>query len=558
MFTTKKNTLIEQTTEKQNISVGKANAFVNAGLKSAAVISSENGAKKYSTTGNPLVDQFGQTAQYRTRRQYVDIAKDMDILWADNPLNAVKFALFIRTIPRKVTLLDGRVTEESQKGSELRWESIMRMIWLSQKSPETFKANLPLMISLGSWKDVFQMLQYDLIYNGWEGRVLDWTFMGNIIVSGLANTNSSELIKKYLPQIHSKKSLTSIEKQANTIIGKWICSLIFGNKEGSGGSSYKKYRILKSTGTAHEWQKLISNKKFDLLDFDKIHGRALKKLVSSKFLTNQKLKERYTEWVSDPETKTVKYTGFVHELFPSNRPSEKHIVETINKQFEELITKAGTKSHTSFIVVRDTSSSMNGQIVGEKYSANHVAKSLALYFSYFLTGEFTDTFIEFADDAKMHKWQGSTPVDKFYNDKCEAYGSTNFMSVIDKFCELRRTVAEEDFPTGIICVSDGEFNPTSINTTNVSAARKKLRAGGFTKEYVDNFVIVLWNLPNYFYSRTPTTKFETFGDVPNAFYFSGLSGSIISFLTGEIKTASELVENALNQEVLNMVEIYHK
>jgi hypothetical protein len=49
-------------------------------------------------------------------------------------------------------------------------------------------------------------------------------------------------------------------------------------------------------------------------------------------------------------------------------------------------------------------------------------------------------------------------------------------------------------------------------------------------------------------------KFETYGDTPNVFYFSGYSAATVSFLTNEIKTAAELFEAAMNQEILSLVQ----
>jgi hypothetical protein len=52
----------------------------------------------------------------------------------------------------------------------------------------------------------------------------------SLILVGLENPNHSELIKKYLPQIKSNSQCTTLEAQADNLIGKWICSLLFGGK----------------------------------------------------------------------------------------------------------------------------------------------------------------------------------------------------------------------------------------------------------------------------------------------------------------------------------------
>jgi hypothetical protein len=437
------------------------NPFVNAGLKKSAETLSGNGAKKYSTTGDDFVDQFGVLGSYKSPRSFNDIANDCEKLWAVNPLMTVAFIFYIRMITRVVTLFNGVSTKVSQKGAELKHEGIFRMIWLHFKAPDTFWKNIALFISVGSWKDIITMLSYDLQYNGWKDRKLDWNKFGSLILSGLESKNTSELLKKYLPQIKSNSQCTTLESQADNLIAKWICSLLFGNKGEESGHTYKKYRKLKSSGTAHEWQQLISQQKFDRIDFSKIHGRALSLLVKSKFLFNQKLSDKYNAWVTKPETTNIKYTGFVHELFSVCR-SYKSLVSmptheqvTINKQFQTLVDKGGNSEQSSLIVVRDTSGSMSSTASGTNMSCYDIGKALALYFSEFLTGKFANAWIEFNSTAKMHTWLGNNPLEKWYNDKSGFVGSTNFQSVINLFVQLKKQgVKESEFPSGILCISD--------------------------------------------------------------------------------------------------------
>lgn len=554
MFESKVKSLVNAPAAK---STKTTSAFVDAGLKEGAKTLSGNGALKYSTTGNSFVDQFGKVGTYKAPRAFSNIDSDFGILYAEDKLTAVVFAIYLRMISRQTMYLDGTKTVEPQKGAEMRHEGIMRMLSLYFRDQDAFWKNIGLFISAGSWKDIFTMLQYDLTHHKWEGRKLNWDKFGDLILSGLENPNSVDLIKKYLPQIKTSSANKTVEAQADTMIGKWIASLIFGTKGDKTGSTYKQYRKLKTSGTAHEWQKLISQKRFDRIDFSKIHGRALSKLVNSKFLANQGLTSAYEKWVTAPETTAVKFTGFVHELFENMRGLDVGRTATINKQFQTLVEKGGEKKVSNLIVVRDTSGSMGSTATGTRMSCFDIAKALALYFSEFLTGRFENAWIEFNSDAKMHTWKGLTPVEKWNNDRSSYIGSTNFQSVINLFARLKKEgVDESEFPTGILCISDGEFNATQLGKTNVETAKDTLRKAGFSNEYVDNFIIVLWNLQNNYYGRGSGEKFETYGEVPNVFYFSGYSASVVSFLTGEeIKTASDLFTAAMNQELLNRVSL---
>ena len=189
---------------------------------------------------------------------------------------------------------------------------------------------------------------------------------------------------------------------------------------------------------------------------------------------------------------------------------------------------------------------------------------MALYFSEFLEGYFADTFAEFSSGCKLHKWNGATPVDKYINDGCGAYGNTNFQSVIDLFIRLKSEgVEEKDFPSGILCVSDGEFDRCGTNkSTNFQLAIRRLREAGFSEEYVNSFKIILWDIPNDWYDVDNKVKFEDFADAPNFFYMSGYDPSAVAFILGgnrpELKApknAEELFLTAMDQELLNRVRI---
>jgi hypothetical protein len=550
MFETKRQP--ETVAKAKTVTRGSVNAFLNNAKAESNKTLSGNGALKFKSSGNELVDQFTKAGKFKVPRKFSEIERDCELLWGEDPLKATKFALFMRTIPRIVNLPDGTKTQEAQKGTELKHEAIMRMIWTHTKSPEAFWNNILLFVSVGSWHDIFTMLQYDLSYNGWDNRKLDWDKFGDLILAGLRNENTSELVKKYLPQIKSRKQATTIDAQSNNAIAKWICSLLFGAK--ANHSSYKAYRKLKTSGTAHDWQKLISQQKFDKIEFNAIHGRALSILVKSKFLKNHGLSEKYSAWITKPETQ-VKYTGFVHELFQGSWQRDSNKEMTINKQFDTLVEKARSNNITDLIVVRDTSGSMGSDCPGTSMTCYDVGKALALFFSEFLKGTFADHWIEFNSSAKLCKWVGQTPVDRWKNDKSSYVGGTNFQSVVNLFAEMKNQgTPESDFPSGILCISDGEFNPTQLGKTNVDAALNTLRKAGFSKAYIDNFVIVLWNLQSRAYGGAGD-KFETGKDTNNVFYFGGYSASVVSFLSDKIKTTYELMEAALDQEILNMVEI---
>ena len=108
----------------------------------------------------------------------------------------------------------------------------------------------------------------------------------------------------------------------------------------------------------------------------------------------------------------------------------------------------------------------------------------------------------------------------------------------------------------------GELNPARYGSTNFQTAIRRLKEAGFSEEYVKNFKLIMWDIPNYYYGSGNAVKFEDFADAPNFFYMSGYDPSVVSFIMGGNKpeakiptNAEELMRVALNQELLNRLVI---
>lgn len=530
------------------------NKFISGALHKSAKTLSGNGSLKYTTSGSSFADQIASAGKFIKPRTFAEASSDQSILWGEDPLNALRYIGYLRAVTRTTQVLDQKIPVH---GEGIKTEAIYRLIWLAVFHKEIFMKNLKVFVALGSWHDIFTMLQTDLIYNGWEDRVLPWEDISNFILEGLADPKQMNLVKKYMPHIKAASHCRTIEAQANNAIAKYLCSLLFGSKNGD-HSSYAQYRKMKASGNAHQWQQLISQARFNEIDFQKIAGKALSILVKSKtFLKKTHLQDKFSNWIGSKVKagESVKTTDFVFDLLsPLNSNPSASQIQLINQQFQTLVDNSGNIEDFPMIVVRDTSGSMNSKAYGINSSSNTVAKSIALLMSYFLKGQFADSYIEFNSSAKLIQWKGSTPAEKFMNDTASAVGGTNFMAVIQLFTSLRQQgVPEEDFPKGIVCISDGEFNPTSLGTSNFTAAKKAL-SNYFSTDFVENFKFVFWNIHNTFYSSIPKAKFETTQLDKNAYYFGGFSPSVIKFITGA-SNAEEAAMQALNQEALALLTL---
>ncbi len=564
MFDSKKKQLFE--VEKKT-SVMTKDPFLRGAIATDTILSG-NDSVKLKSTGSDFVDQFASASKYRTPRKYSEISKDMETLWSQNPLLTLKLLVYLRLITRVCQFPDGTSTKTTQRGQGLKHESIMRMLWLIINHPEVFIKNVTIFVSAGSWKDLITMMQYDAMYNG-EDHSFDWRILIEVIAKGLENPNTSHLIRKYLPTIRAKSKCTTVEAQADNLVAKAICRQLFGNKSSEkSGHTYELYRKLKAQGEAHEWQQAISQRDFMSINFDTIPGKALQLLVNSKFLENQGLEDKYEKWIASKPV--AKYTGYVYELFsPFEYESPYDVKEyqknTVNAQFKQLIEVASKdmkEGENGLICVLDSSGSMSGSLRGTTTSAYTIAKTMTLFFSELLKGRFHNHYFEFSNATEYRQFKGSTPWEKYYSNNSRITANTNFVSVANKFVKILKTgVMEEEFPSGMLCLSDGEFDrPYSGNGKAVAAFRETLLKGGFSKKFVDDFKIILWDIPNGYYGKS-IPKFEELADSPNTIHISGLDGSIVTFLLGnEISqkvpsTSEELFETAMNQEILAYLNI---
>ena len=528
----------------------------------------ENGALSNSSTGDRLVDQFGKSGAYRGR-SFEEVFADQSALWGENPLNALKLPFYLRMVTRKAKTYDGKSTETVQKGQGNKDESFKRLLWIASYHPYSFYKNLWLLPIVGSWKDLWYLLYLDR-----DTNALDKKKIFQVIAEGIDDDYQRDLVKKYLPRIRSTKSprCKSDWEVTTNSLAKEFCRFI--------GWNAATYRKFKSTGKAHEFQKIICAGLYKDLNFNTIPGKALASLVSKNFLDRHSLVDKYVKWL---DTQPVaKFTGYPYELgkvlsdcrsynglqLPSYRKM------TIDKQFEALLEKASKDQGGitgNVWCALDTSDSMKTKVVGD-ISAFDICISLGIYFSSLNKGAFNKNVIMFDNVSHVKSLSGT--FSDMYNQiisESTAWGSTNFQSVIDEICRIRKTnptVPLEDYPTTLLVVSDMQFNPSnrwdrsyssSEEQTNYQTAMGKLNSC-FPKEFVDKFRIIWWDCTGR------CKDFPSTIDDKGTYVMSGFDGAIVTLLlggaevdeeTGEVKQLSmqEMVDKALSQELLTFLSV---
>ena len=534
----------------------------------------ENGAVAHLSTGSLLVDQFGLAGNYRGR-EIDKVFEDQRAIWDENPDMALRFPFYLRMVTRKTKVNSKNVTDKVQNGQGARDEAFKRLLWVAKNHYDDFVANVWLLPVIGSWKDIWTLMFYDITLGVDAVKHED---MFEILSQGLSCETHVDLVKKFMPRIKSSKKCTTDWTKVTNRLAKAFATHL--------GITFAEYNKLKATGTAHDFQKVICGRQYDKINWNRIPGRALTLLTTGKFLENHNLTDNYVEWIKSQPV--AKFTGYVFELMKKMRENMGGhmwyggrywsqgmkqlpiaVKHTLDAQFAGLVEQAksdGTITE-NVLVALDTSGSMNCQVDGlNGTTCGDIATSLALFFSELNTGAFHNKVMMFDNTSYPFDFTADSFCEKVLQLPGVPCGGTNFQSVIDEIVKIREEHPEiplKDYPSTILVVSDMQFNPSGRYTrngryemTNHNAAVEKLRQV-FPDEFVDSIKFVWWNCA----SRQQTFEGEAKNE--NMVFLSGFDGSIMTMLLGEEEktvgdkpkklTPEEVVEKALTQEILNYI-----
>jgi len=530
------------------------NAFLDASTSHDT--RTENEALSHSSTGDGILDDFAKSGSFRGR-ETDEVFATASYLWGLNPTLAFKLFLYLRLITRRIKGF--YATENVQRGQGNRDESLRRILWVAHNHPVTFYKNLWLIPLVGSFKDLWTLMGMD------TKNELKREEFYDLMVRSFANEDLNALAVKYMPQIRAKSKLKTDRARVLNALAKEFAKHM--------QMTYAEYRKFKSSnGEAHRWQQQISKGYFDGINFKAIPGKALMNLVNGKFLANNNLEAKYTEWIESQPI--AKFTGYVYELYKKAtqgiygglRELTRYQKLTFDKQFDGLIDLAKDKEggiKGNIWIAMDTSGSMSHQ-VDKDLSALQVCVSLGIYFSALNEGAFKDHVIMFDNHSTKLQLAG-TFTDKIsqITKYATAWGSTNFQSVIDEIVRIRKRNPEipiEDYPQTLLVISDMQFNPSegysrayssTQEKTNFEAAQAKLKAVGLPE-----MVFIWWNVAGRG-RDVPVRK-----DDKGTMLFSGFDGAIITEILGcsadkEISemTPEEAMKIALNQEIFSQVEL---
>ncbi len=440
-----------------------------------------NGAISNSSVGSDklamCLEYFSKCGTYRNRTQD-QVNLDMIRIWNDNPEAAACLIFGERLISRKPNV-DGEIGDVQATGFGQKDEFYKAIVWLERNHPEFLYQNLHLIPIFGCWKDLFT---HPLIY----------TLNRKAVVSLMKANIDDALLAKYAPTIRSSKKARSTRDIERIALAKDFCIAM--------NWSFRDYRIWKASGEAGEFQRNMSDKSgrgWNALEFNKIPGRAMNKMVSSKGKDGRNVFERHNQierlkqWALSQNN--VKYTGYPYELLKSIESGNVITKLIVDKQFNSILERFKGHKLGNVLCALDTSGSMISQVV-PGVTAYDVCLSMGLVFSALNIGYFKDHAIAFSDQSKLIRFSG-TFSERVAWIKSQGWfmGSTNYQSVIDEIVRVRLqnpNIPISEFPETILVLSDMQFNPAFGNQeSNYQASMRKLASVGLS-----NIRIIWWHL----------------------------------------------------------------
>ena len=289
-------------------------------------------------------------------------------------------------------------------------------------------------------------------------------------------------------------------------------------------------------------ERLLSDKRFDEIEFDKLPSQAGLKYINC-FSNREELADRYAEFVNNKKkvNANVLYPyECVHKALEDIYDPVKR--QMVNNYWENLPNLLKDEEIGNYMCVCDTSGSMHGRPI-------EIAISLSLYFAERAKGLFHNHYISFASKPQLIECTGvdfCDKVRKIYS--TNLVDNTNLEAVFNLLLKIAKSgqVAPEDFVKNLFIISDMEIDEAQgnsiyywgerqVNYSNYNSVMEKIRKNWENETDIPFPHLYYWNVD---------ARNNTVLELDNVSFVSGASPNILKqILAG--KTGKELMLETL-------------
>lgn len=440
---------------------------------------------------NSSVTQNGDLAYKSTQSSVLDIFATGGVTPPSNEkiLNAFEEDL-ATTIKVILYLRDARFGQGNRDILESLTENLLN------KDINLLKALIPYYPLIGSWKDIFKVMQ--------KHTCLHKDIM-DLIQVALQDPNQNKLLSKWLPR---KGDLAKIIKS----------HLGLTNKE-------YRHQILSISETVEQ---KVSQGNFDDIIYSQVPSLAMKRHLRTFLKFNNQRFNLYLEDVNNKKDKINTSVLYPYEILNRiRRILDELRYENDTKSLEEELNGLNTMwenlpdfftTQKTILPIIDVSGSMQTE-VRRNVEAIDVAVSLGIYCAERNKNDFKDIWVNFSTEPDFLKLKGSNVTEKYQSLDFQNWGmTTNLEKVFEKL--LNFSTKSEDFPEYILIISDMQFNEAIDEKSTLESIKVK-----FKERNVKIPKLVFWQV-NVIPEAFPLTKNED-GSV----IISGFSPSIIKLFS---------------------------
>lgn len=387
-----------------------------------------------------------------------------------------------------------------------------------------------------------------------------WDDMINIMF----NTSDKEIFLLGARIIDKQLQEDYISENNISLLGKWMPSLTGKRKAQAKqlinilGFNQKGYKatISELRTKLKIVEKLMSQKRFNEIDYSKVPSYAMKKYRGAFKVRDTERFEQYLGALSKGEVKVNAATLFPYDIvrmYLQGNSLEYMQYYSRGSAGIDQVAEAQWKALPNYIdkpmrmlVCADTSSSMSGLPM-------EVATSLAIYASERnACSEFKDKFITFDSKARLIDLSGCNTLKSKLQQMKALYGSTNvadvFLTVLK--AAVNGKVPQDQMPEKIVIISDMQFDYFHTDArTLMDGIREKFEAAGYTLPQM-----VWWNADaDRIGAKFPMTIKD------NCVFVSGASAAIFkSVLMDAVLTPLDVVRGTVETERYSILEVSEK
>lgn len=485
------------------------------------LVSTENGAKGYATTGKALLDLNFAVSSLRAKPAS-ETERMFDAAYRENRSLAIAWLFFARDI----------------RGNGLGERRLFRICLhhLAMIHPEDVKAVLPLIPEYGRWDDMIFPLM---------GTPLEDAMMEQVCVQLMNDKKNCDagksisLLAKWLPSYGASDAK---KRHAAARIIQYFGATPAGYKATL--SKLRRYLgVVECRMSTGRWGEI---------DYSAVPSRANMNYNNAFLRHDEQRRREFLASVKRGEAKINSSALYPHEIVARYEYAAKE--QNLSLHFEEYAEKMKPDENCEAmwralpdyvngkgdtLVVCDTSGSMMALLAKTKNTwAMHVSVALAIYFATHMQGDFRNSYIQFSSKPYfVHLKEGASLLENLV----EAYSHNDWtntdlyavmMLVLETATKNRMT--QEHLPKSILIISDMEFDAVQGDADKalMDIVAEKFKSCGYKLPRV-----VFWNV------CSRTMAIPVFRNELGVCLVSGYSPAIAQMvLGGDIDPYKALVE----------------